>query len=223
MFAKLREFDSLSKTKHKHLATIASQNERLTLLNKRRQVNQQKIEELKNDLSFNQSLLLDLEGQIKIYSEQRQRILDFGGDEKKARDYADKISIEEERGLEILSRIDASESELKDALGFDDGVGRTIEDISSEVKEVVLKEDKEILHIDQRLAALQEDLPLDFRDHLNRVLPRNLTHGPFTRIENGACFMCRFKISRMEESEIDVQKQLRSCSQCTRIFIPFGT
>ena len=223
LFAKLREFDSLSKTKLRHLAEIESQNERLTLLNKKREGNLEKIAELKKSLTTHQSSLAELEAQIKSHSEQRQRILDYGGDEAKAQEFAEKISSAEEKGLEILGEIELAETELQDARGFDQGIGKTIEEISGEVEEIVALEKMSIATIDQRLAGLQEDLPADFRDRLNRVLAKKLAHGPFTRIENGACFMCRFKISRVEESEIDMQKQLKNCPQCMRLFIPYGT
>jgi predicted nucleic acid-binding Zn-ribbon protein len=53
-------------------------------------------------------------------------------------------------------------------------------------------------------------------------MAKNLAHGPFTRIDQGSCFLCRYKISRVEESEIDMQKALKICPQCSRIFLPYG-
>lgn len=223
MFAKLREFDSLSKSKQKHQSIIQSQNERLTLLNKKREDNHLRINQLKKEMTVNQSLLAELEAQIKSYSEQRQRIIDYGGDEKKAAEFAEKLEAIEERGLDILSLIESLENELEDARTFDQGIGKTIEEIGAEVSETVSKEQKEITAIEMRLNSLQDELPPEFKDRLKRVLDKKLAHGPFTRIENGACYMCRFKISRVEESEIDMQKQLKNCPQCTRIFIPYGT
>ena len=96
-------------------------------------------------------------------------------------------------------------------------------EIESEVAEEKGKLEKELHSISLRVDLLKEELPSDFRQVLERVSARKLAHGPFTRIEGGSCYFCRYKISRLDESEVDMQKQLKICPQCSRIFLPYGS
>jgi predicted nucleic acid-binding Zn-ribbon protein len=149
--------------------------------------------------------------------------MDYGGDEKKIQAFTSEIAEQEGRGLEILGELELNEQERNDAKTFLAGIEKTIADIESEVKGEIGKEEEQIKIIDFRLSGLREDLPSDFKQLLEKLLSKNLAHGPFTRIDQGSCLFCRYKISRIDESEIDMQKKLKTCPQCSRIFIPYGT
>jgi predicted nucleic acid-binding Zn-ribbon protein len=86
----------------------------------------------------------------------------------------------------------------------------------------VADQKQKVVQAQMRIKLIEDELPTDFKSVLERTLKKNLALGPFTRNENGSCFFCRYKISKLDESEIDMQKQLKTCPQCSRIFLPYG-
>lgn len=221
-FMKLKEIDSLSKMRINYLKTRSEQKERISKLNDRREETLLQTAKLKQETISSNSELAEIDKKIKNASEQKQRVLDIGGDEKKVQNYLSEIGMLEEKGMELLSRQDEIENEIQDSKTFAAGIEKTINEISLEAKPELDKINQEISNIELRHNLLMEELPLDYKSLLLKITAKNLAHGPFTRIEQGSCYFCRYKISRMEEDEIDMQKNLKTCPQCTRIFLPYG-
>ncbi len=222
-FSRLKEYDSLSRARQGHLSAIKEQEERLSALEKRRSDSLSQLTNSKSDYVRLQQELQDIEEKMKLLNQQKQRWVDQGGDEKKRISMEEEISRLEDKGMELLQDLDNNEVERKDTQTFLGGLKNTIAEISAEVEVDVNKHKAEISQLDLRQTSLMEILPAEFQDLLMRTLKKNPAHGPFTRIDNGSCFFCRFKISRVDESEIDMQQKLKTCPQCSRIFIPYGT
>lgn len=221
-FFKLKEFDSLSKSKIHLLKQIKEQEERLNQLLLRKSQATAELEELhQKSRELNQSLF-ETEKKLKTIEEQKNRLIDTGGTEDKIKTYSDQALNLEEQGLEKLSEIEANELTISDLKNFLSGLEKTILEIKSEVDQEVSKYHDEIKNLDLRLQSIESELPEDFKALLTKTLAKNLALGPFTRIESGSCYFCRYKISRVEESEIDMQKALKTCPQCSRIFLPYG-
>ena len=221
-FFKLKEIDSLTKMKNNYLTRKKEQDNRVSALNERRQEKVLQTTKLKQDLISSTQELGDLEAKIKSHAEQKQRLIDIGGDEKKIALFSDEISQLESKGLELLEKMEVIEQDMTDVKTFLTGLEKTISEIEGEVSLEVEKIRTELSNIEMRINLLMEELPSDFKALLLKITAKNLAHGPFTRIENGSCYFCRFKISRIDESEIDMQKNLKTCPQCSRIFLPYG-
>lgn len=222
-FSRLKEYDSLSRARMGHVTAIKEQEDRLSTLENRKALNLSQLATLKSDFVRLQQDLQDIEDKMKMLNQQRQRWIDQGGEEKKRLNMEAEIAVLEERGMEILELLDTNEAERRDIQTFLAGLEKTMVEISSEVLTEAVRHREEIKQLDLRQESLLEILPSEFKDLLMRTLKKNPVHGPFTRIESGACFFCRFKISKLDESEIDMQKRLKTCPQCGRIFIPYGT
>jgi predicted nucleic acid-binding Zn-ribbon protein len=223
MFLKLKEIDSLNKMRISHLNLIQEQNERIAKLNNRLQEASLQTAKLKQELIQSNDKLAETEKKLTVATTQKQHLLDLGGDEKKIELFQVEINRCEDEGLNLLSEVERIESEIGDNKTFVAGVEKTIHEISEEARPLIEESQQELKNIDLRVVLLQEELPDDFRSILIKVTNKNLAHGPFTRIEQGSCFFCRYKISRMDESEIDMQKGLKTCPQCQRIFLPYGS
>lgn len=221
-FFKLKEIDSLTKMKNEQLRAKNEQEDRLSKLNNRRQEALLHTAKLKQDLISLHDELASVEKKLTTASEQKQRLMDIGGDDKKIQQFQNEIDSQEEAGLTLLSREEEIQIEMNDSRQFLQGLEKTIQEIQSEVSEDVSKLQHEISNLELRLNLLQEELPPEFKATLVKITAKNLAHGPFTRVEQGSCYFCRFKISRTDESEIDMQKQLKLCPQCSRIFLPYG-
>lgn len=222
-FLILKEIDSLSKMRNAQIAAKSNQENRLASLNTRKKETLENINLYKERLISKHSEMADIEKKLKTSTEQMQRLIDLGGDENKIKIYSDQIALLENEGLNCLSDTELLETEIREKKIFLQGLEKTIEEIQKEVEEEIATIQKEISNLDLRLNLLKNDLPDDFKAVLKSISSKNLAHGPFTRIENGSCYFCRFKISRMDESEIDMQKNLKTCPQCTRIFLPYGS
>lgn len=221
-FSKLKEINSLTKMKEGLLKRKADEENRVSVLEKRRLETIEQSNRTKQQIVLVHDQMAELEKSLKNFTEQKQRILDIGGDEKKIAHYSSEIDKFEEIGLEHLMKIEELETELKEAKIFISGIEKTIDEIQRETASEIEKIHHEVENINIRVNLLKDELPSDFKSLLVKITNKNLAHGPFTRIEQGSCFFCRFKISRIEESEIDMFKGLKNCAQCERIFLPFG-
>lgn len=222
-FSTLKEIDSLTKMRIHQLKAKGEQEARLVKLNEKRQTSLSQTDALREKLVQNHQKLADIEKRIKVSSEQKERLIERGSEDQKIATYSLEIDQLEEQGLILLQEAEGIEIELVELKTFLKGLDQTIHEIQAEVSEEVSKLNKEIENLELRLKLLQEELPDDFKNVYQRISSKNLAHGPFTRIDQGSCFFCRFKISRIEESEIDIHKNLKTCPQCTRIFLPYGT
>jgi predicted nucleic acid-binding Zn-ribbon protein len=220
-FFKLKEIDSLNKMRLSFIKNKCEQEDRVSKLNERQNESLLQTAKLRQELISITNELADVEKLLKNASEQKQRIIDIGGDEKKINNFSQDIANYEEKGLEYLSRLEEIESEIADQKSFQSGLANTIHEIESETKPELEKCDQEIKNIDLRVELLSEELPADFKSLYTRVSAKKLAHGPFTRTDQGSCFFCKYKISKVDESEIDTQRSLKTCPQCGRIFLPY--
>lgn len=221
-FLKLKEIDSLTKMRNNYLKHKSEQEDRVSRLNDKRQDCHLRTAKLKHELISTNNDLADVEKKISTFTEQKQRLVDIGGDDKKIASYQEEINTLETKGFEFLSNIETIENELSEIKTFEQGLEKTIQEIQSEVSGEIEKINNELVNIKTRLDLLMDELPVDYKNLLVKITAKNLAHGPFTRVDQGSCFFCRFKISRIEESEIDMQKNLKTCPQCSRIFLPYG-
>lgn len=127
----------------------------------------------------------------------------------------------EEEGLALLIRQQELELQQEDVRTFLGGYEKTLAELRSEIdKELVearMQRDQAIA----RAEAIKNELPTEWREKYEKVAAKNLAHGPFTRITNTRCFICQYAVSRLVESEVDVQLLLKSCSGCGRLFLPY--
>lgn len=221
-FFKLKEIDSLTKMRINYLKAKSEQEDRVSGLNKKRQERQNQGDALQQEKFSVHHELAELDKKLKNATEQRQRLKDIGGDEKKILAFTETINECEERGMELLTREEEIDSELGDVKTFLAGIDKTIKEFEEEFAPETQKILQEVANADLRMKLLIDELPSDFRGAYDRTVAKKLAHGPFTRIEQGSCFFCRAKISRQDESEIDMQKILKTCPQCSRIFLPYG-
>jgi predicted nucleic acid-binding Zn-ribbon protein len=206
-----------------HLKLIQEQEQRLTKLNIRRQEQLDEASGLRSELLSVQQYYFEAEKKMNTCEEQASRLRAVGGDEAKIANFHKEATTLEDSLFALLERTETIQQELEDKKTFLAGLEKTYLEIESEVKEEIQDNQKGVSQADLRMKLILEELPSGFRDTLERTLKKNLAVGSFTRIDNGSCFFCRYKISRTDESEIDMQQMLKICPQCSRIFLPYGS
>lgn len=221
-FFKLKEFDSLGKMKNGHLKSIQEEQNRLSSLNIKRQEVLSDVATLKNELLQLQQEYFEAEKKMNSHEEQAARLSDMGGDQVKIAQFKKDANHLENRLFELLERTEDIQVELDEKKTFLSGLEKTYQEIEVEVQGEIQIHQLGVDQADMRMKLIEEELPSDFKSLLIRTLKKNLAVGSFTRTDNGSCFFCRSKISRTEESEIDMQKLLKTCPQCSRIFLPYG-
>ncbi len=122
--------------------------------------------------------------------------------------------------FELMEEVEKLDQEISDCNQFLSGSEKTVKEISKEVEDNNLPVIKEIEVYKGRIFLLQESLPSDVIDKLNRTIKKELTHGPLTKIESNSCFICRFKLTKVDQDQIEQHLKFKSCSSCQRIFIP---
>lgn len=222
-FFKLKEFDSIGKMRINHLKVIQEQEQRLTKLNIRRQEQLDEANGLRSELLSVQQNYFEAEKKMNTCEEQASRLKAVGGDEAKIVNFQKEATALEDSLFAFLERTEAIQQELEDKKTFLAGLEKTYQEIETEVKVEIQDNQKGVSQADLRMKLILEELPSGFRETLERTLKKNLAVGSFTRIDNGSCFFCRYKISRTDESEIDMQQLLKVCPQCSRIFLPYGS
>ena len=222
-FLKLKEIDSLGKMRINHLRAFDEQQERLNKLLERKEVSLLQTNALNLEYRSLQQNLHELEKKLRLFSVQRENLISLGGDDDKIANFTREIATLENDGFELMENQDAIQAELADLKTFLHGLEKTITEIEIEANEEKKLQQVEIKRIELRLNMLEEELPQNFQQVFRRTLAKKLNHGPFTRIDNNSCFFCRHKIPRQEEIEIDMQQNLKTCNQCGRIFLPYGS
>lgn len=222
-FSKLKEYDSLSKREQQLLREISDENARTQKIKSLIEKHLEHRHEIKNNIAQLNTSILDCESQLKTLGEQKDRLMNQGATEEKLKDYQDKIDHFENEAFEFLEKIDQLENELTETLQFETGARKTLSEIEAEVSIVVTSKETEAKNLHSHLEDILNNLPPSLSSSLNKLIAKNLTHGPFTKISDGGCMLCRFKISKTDEAEIDVHKLLKFCPQCSRIFLPYGT
>lgn len=222
-FSQLKEYDSLSKRQQQLLREIEQENQRLTKINLLLEEHLLRRHEIKNKISEYNALILDKDSQVRLLSEQKNRLINQGTPEEKLQEYQNNIDLLESEAFALLEQVEILETELKETGEFAAGAQNTLSEITAEVQQVVGDKEIEVSRIKSHLADIMTNaLSARVAAVLQKLMDKNLAHGPFTKIEAGACMMCRFKISKVDEGEIDVQRLLKQCPQCGRIFLPYG-
>ncbi len=221
-FSKLKEFDSLTNMKSGHLAQIDEQKKRLDVLNLKRQEREESITHALKSIHELQQNYHETEKRLLTCEQQSSRLRDSGASEEKLANYLKEAEQLESEMFIHLEKIDTLGIEIEESKTFLKGLDKTFEDIGHEAKNEIEVHQNEIVQIEKRLELILNNLPADFKNALEKTLKKKLAIGPFTRTDQSHCYFCRYKISRTEESEIDVQKLLKFCPQCSRIFLPYG-
>ncbi len=219
-FLILKEIDSLLRMKIKHEKFIEEENNRLTKLNKKLAESAEKLQIIKKSIFELQNVIYEIEKKLEVLTKQKINLFSVGKDTLSLDQEIEKLEF---KGLEFLEDIDKLKIEENDYQTFQLGLKKTIEEIKLDVEQNVAAESKSLENTILRISLGLEGIPAHFKDTFQKVYIKNLSHGPFTRNENGWCYFCRYKISRIDESEIDLQQQLKQCPQCSRIFLPYGT
>jgi predicted nucleic acid-binding Zn-ribbon protein len=209
--------------KNSCLKAISEQEERLKSLNGRRQDQLQQLDQLTADYLSVQQTFHDKEKQLKTSEQQASRLKDIGGDEAKIKAFTAEAAKHEDELFGLMEKSELLQTEMVDTKTFLQGLETTYQDIKQEVDAGVKEQRTEIGRLETRIQLLEAELPDDFKNLLERTKKKNLAVGIFTKNESGSCYFCRFKISKNDESEIDMLKLLKTCPQCSRIFLPYGS
>ena len=201
---------------------MREQENRLSSLNEKRQNKLLQTEKLQHEAHSLQHELFEIEKKMTETETQKKRLLETGARDEKIEGFTSKVQELENEYFQKLATQEEWEQEKADIRQFLQGLDKTIQEIQIEVDKEIASEKNNVVQVDLRLKLLQEELPPDFKSTLDKTLTRNLAVGNFTRVDKASCYFCRSNLSRLEESEIDMQHLLKTCKMCHRIFLPYG-
>lgn len=129
----------------------------------------------------------------------------------------------EESAFELMERIEAFQSEISDKKEFLLGSEKTLIEIKAEVAAHTAPIAAEVEVLRSRVANLKSELPDLAATRIEKLIEKDLKHGPLTKIQDGSCFICRFTVNATDKDRIEKLLNLTACSSCYRIFIPNST
>ncbi len=127
----------------------------------------------------------------------------------------------ENQGLELLSALGELESLIADDNTFITGFTQTIQSIQQEVTEENQRLTQARSNLLERAQLLRPQLPDGWAETHAKIAQKKPAHGVFTRLTGLTCQFCRYSVSKVFESEVDTQFQLKSCASCGRLFLPY--
>lgn len=134
--------------------------------------------------------------------------------------FNENLAQEEEMAFKIMEEIESLETLKNDKNTFLAGSEKSLKDIQEEVGNNNAPTIKEIDITKERINLLNQDLDQATLLRLEKLLAKNLKHGPLTKIENSACYICGYSVNATDRDQIEKNLLLKTCGSCSRIFIP---
>lgn len=204
-FFRLREYDSLMREVDRLRQGIAQEKERLS----RR----------KSELEDRVKLLNSRDSQFRQFNHQIAEL-----DRRLAQHLSPEAKSKlEEEGLKLLSDQEEISQLIAEDQVFIKGFTRTVQELETEIQALIQSNEALIAQNLTRAEQVYETLPSEWPAQYQRIFAKKPAHGVFSRIENLKCQFCRYTISKVLESEVDVGLQLKGCPGCGRLLLPYKT
>lgn len=202
-FFRLREYDSLMREVDRLRQGIAQETERLL----RR----------KSEFEDRVKLLNSRESQFRQFNHQIAEL-----DRRLAQHLSPEAKSKlEEEGLKLLSDQEEISQLIAEDQVFIKGFTRTVQELETEIQALIQSNEALIAQNLKRAELVYATLPSEWPAQYQRILAKKPAHGVFSRIENLKCQFCRYSISKVLESEVDVGLQLKGCPGCGRLLLPY--
>lgn len=209
---------------------IDEETSRLTKLQSLREAREEEKRELLSWVKDNETNYSKIENELVLLNKQKMQAesaLNSATTESQAKASEsslaftqEKIDLNEETQFSLLEEKEELDLKLKEAEEFLKGSLETYKEIEEEVQDVTKLEQENITNLLKRIELLKEELPEVFKLKLDSLLKKNLKITPFTRLEGRSCEYCKLEVSRLDEENIEKNFQLKTCSGCSRLFIP---
>lgn len=232
-FRVLKEIVSLLQELEKRDVLISEEKTRITRIEEMRKDAAHKIEQSEIALKSFKERLLKVEQDIDSLAtsiERADNALNMAKNEKEAElsqrqkeENTLRLAEADSEGFSLMEKLEEEESIINEKEEFLSGSQKTLTSISSEVEENNKPLMKEQEGFKGRILTLRETLNEMTLSKLDKVLKKKLTHGPLTKIESNSCFICGFKLTKVDQDQIEQHLKLKSCTSCERIFIPNST
>jgi len=229
-FKILKEINSLSQKEAEHNQEIQKEEKRLHNLTEMRSTRTSELDSLTDNKIQLEAEILQQENELaKLQKDlERDKINlssittneSLNNLENQIKDKEGKIEVLEELAFTQLEKVDELEADIQTAKEFLAGSLETLKEIEKEVESETKDLNDEVKKVKNRILLLLEEVPPNFKSLYERVMTKNIKTSVFTRIKNGSCEFCRFQVSSNDKINIEDNLQLKTCSSCSRIFIP---
>ncbi len=229
-FALLVEIQGLDKKIAQHLKTVSTQEDRLTSLNKQRDLKEKNLIQLETEL---QTCKTEQSKKEKELFEKDQLIERSELRMKTATNEVQCKAIENELTLfrpqkekletevyALMEKMENLQKEIAEHQQFLQGSLKTLNEIKSEVDKVQNLENEQIKILDERIELSLQNTPTSVRTIWKDLSKRFPHQTALCFIENGACSECRCSIGRNFEALIEKGGAVEFCPHCKRLLTP---
>lgn len=227
--ASLKELLSL------HLATIDLEQKKLLQLERLQHIDQlmidsqQKIQTINLNLSNAENKIKLLEAQLKKIDEQilqMQKQSDLIHNAQQQKLYEQQLeNLREEKDryenevLHLLENIDHQKKELKIQNDKIFNLPLTKKDIEPEAQQTIVNCNQSIKSNQQRQSYLIAEFSTTEQKTIQNAIKNNAKNF-LSFISKGNCHTCGYKLSSIDISQIEKDKQIKTCTMCGRILLP---
>ena len=229
-FKILKEINSLYSKESNFLDLISKENKRISFIEKNRadrlESKTQKEEKIKDTNSAFQKIENEIAELSKRIGRDKANLTLMTDDnsinsmKKQIAENEVKLNQAEEKGFLYMEETESLELSLQEDQEFLQGSLESLLEIEGEVSTKNKEYNLELEKIAHRILLLKEELPPPFKNRLEQVILRKIPFSSFSRIKSGACEFCRMSLSVVDINLIEDKLALKSCSGCSRIFIP---
>lgn len=212
---------------------IELENSRISKIENLRLEANEALNEANNQLKLKNQELAQNENNIELLNKkitQSQDALDKAVNEKAATSsqkqldvFKENLATVEEVAFGIMEEVDLLEQTISDKKSFLAGSEKSLEEIKKEVETNNTPTLKEVEITKERISLLNQGMEPATVSRLEKLLVKNLKHGPLTKIEESACYICGYTVNATDRDQIEKKLMLKSCGSCSRIFIPNTT
>jgi predicted nucleic acid-binding Zn-ribbon protein len=231
-FSSLVQAQSLDIKVHDHLQNIESHKNRITHINKQREIKKTELlrletvqNELKSSISKNEKELFKIESELdkaKSHLADATSQQQVDALEKEISTLSPRAENLEENILEELDKQESNLSEQEICKKFLDGSVETIAEVEVEVTKDCDIEYKEIEKYQERIDLLLENCPENYKSLYINLNKKYKYNSPVSFVSNSHCNSCKLAITGVQKSTIEAGNSIELCAGCGRILAPLG-
>jgi predicted nucleic acid-binding Zn-ribbon protein len=211
-----------------HRSNIASQNKRISDMVSKRAEREAQIANC--EFEIKNLKIKDLEAQMSIYDSSLKKFqtqMDMVKNEKELNSLNHEISsikvlIENLETLyfESSEKVETLNHKISECREFLKGSIDSLNEISSEAKAIISKEENEIQNFQMRIDAILENEKPTHKKLYQEMEIKFKTTGPCSFINHKNCSACRINIDSVTVGNVENARSLEFCPSCGRILLP---
>lgn len=199
----------LDRKKAQSLAQQHQQQEELTTLSRQISSEEQRLENSEKKLKNNQSHLPYITNQAQMTAQEKELV-----------ELTQEITKIQEILFQCWEKQESLEVAIREQTNFLTGLQVTRTEIVAEVNQAIIQENGHLEQLNSRIALLLQELASTHLPEVRQLI-QEFPHSSFVCfVHNFACNQCRLQVSKHFQQQLERGQLWERCPHCRRLFIP---